>query len=63
MGRAFERWRAKCIVEGLGRDAFSKTEVMLIEVEKIKKRNYKGISMADGLIPRRSAFPTSSLSA
>lgn len=31
-----ERWRAECIVEGLGRDAFSETEVMLIEVEKTK---------------------------
>lgn len=32
-----ERWRAECIVEGLGRDAFSETEVMLIEVEGIEE--------------------------
>ena len=31
-----ERWRAECVVEGLGRDAFSETEVLLIEVEEIE---------------------------
>ena len=30
-----ERWRAECIVAGLGRDAFSEAEVMMIEVEGI----------------------------
>lgn len=32
-----ERWRAECIIDGLGRNAFSETEVMLIEVEEIKE--------------------------
>ncbi len=32
-----KRWEAECIIEGLGRDAFSETEVMLIEVEEIKE--------------------------
>ena len=32
-----ERWRAECVVAGLGSDAFSETEAMLIEVEKIEE--------------------------
>lgn len=32
-----KRWRAECIVKGLGRDAFSEKECLLIEVEEIKK--------------------------
>ena len=27
-----ERWRAQCIIEGLGKDAFSESEVLLLEV-------------------------------
>ncbi|MCM1216528.1 MAG: hypothetical protein NC209_03950 [Alistipes sp.] len=34
-----KRWEAECIIEGLGRDAFSKTEVILIEVEEIKEED------------------------
>lgn len=36
-----EQWRAQCIIEGLGKDAFSESEVLLLEVKSFVKEEYE----------------------
>ena len=36
-----EQWRAQCIIEGLGKDAFSESEVLLLELKPFVKEEYE----------------------
>lgn len=36
-----EMWKANCIIDGLGKDAFSDSDVLLLEVKKYVKEEYE----------------------
>lgn len=36
-----EMWRAQCIIDGLGKDAFSDSDVLLLEVKPFVKEEYE----------------------